>query len=63
MSGAHTWSLTPLSPQEAEKNAKELVAEEERMKKKAEKKKLKKKVGVCRCGALSRPAWSVVPAV
>ncbi|XP_067154552.1 tetratricopeptide repeat protein 31 [Apteryx mantelli] len=32
-----------VTPEEAEKNAKELVAEEERMKKKAEKKKLKKK--------------------
>lgn len=31
--------------QEAEKNAQELVAEEERAKRKAEKKKLKKKVG------------------
>lgn len=47
MSGAHVWSLTPPCPQEAEKNAKELVAEEERIKKKAEKKKLKKKVGGC----------------
>uniref|UniRef100_A0A8B9ZPS3 Tetratricopeptide repeat protein 31 n=1 Tax=Anas zonorhyncha TaxID=75864 RepID=A0A8B9ZPS3_9AVES len=43
VSGAHVWSLTPPCPQEAEKNAKELVAEEERIKKKAEKKKLKKK--------------------
>ncbi|XP_062430460.1 tetratricopeptide repeat protein 31 [Rhea pennata] len=32
-----------VTPEEAEKNAKELVAEEERIKKKAEKKKLKKK--------------------
>ncbi|XP_074003692.1 tetratricopeptide repeat protein 31 [Numenius arquata] len=39
------WALLLMAslPQEAERNAQELVAEEERMKKKAEKKKLKKK--------------------
>ncbi|XP_046773497.1 tetratricopeptide repeat protein 31 isoform X21 [Gallus gallus] len=41
--GAHSRSAAPLVPQEAEKNAMELLAEEERMKRKAEKKKLKKK--------------------
>lgn len=35
-------------PQEADRNARELVAEEERVKRKAEKKKLKKKVIVSR---------------
>lgn len=38
-------SLRAFLPQEAERNARELVAEEERAKRKAEKKKLKKKVG------------------
>lgn len=44
--GARNHSPAALLPQEAEKNAMELLAEEERMKKKAERKKLKKKVGV-----------------
>lgn len=57
--GAHSRSAAPLVPQEAEKNAMELLAEEERMKRKAEKKKLKKKVGLCCCGA--QHSWASAP--
>lgn len=39
--------------QEAERNARELLAEEERVKRKAEKKKLKKKVSVTLWGGYS----------
>lgn len=50
--------------QVAEKNAQELVAEEERVKRKAEKKRLKKKVHVCLpspAGALSPPGLALAP--
>lgn len=50
--------LTASLPQEAERNAQELVAEEERMKRKAEKKKLKKKVGTP-CGGSALTAHSM----
>lgn len=46
--------------QEAERNAQELVAEEERAKRKAEKKKLKKKVGEPWEGPLAAPGiWNL----
>lgn len=45
--------LTASLAQEAERNAQELLAEEERVKRKAEKKKLKKKVDVTLQGGCS----------